>query len=39
MDVAVGDTILLPEYGGSMVKIGDEELHLFRNNDILGKYE
>jgi chaperonin GroES len=39
MDVAIGDTILLPEYGGSMVKIGDEELYLFRNNDILGKYE
>jgi chaperonin GroES len=39
MDVSIGDTILLPEYGGSMVKIGEEELYLFRNNDIMGKYE
>jgi chaperonin GroES len=37
----VGDKVLLPEYGGNLVKIGgDEELHLFRDDDnILGKFE
>ena len=39
VDVAVGDPALLPEFGGSAVKIGDEEMFLFRNNDILGKLE
>ncbi|CAI5725288.1 hypothetical protein KXD40_003561 [Peronospora effusa] len=36
---AVGDKVLLPEYGGSSVKLGDEELYLFRDEDILGKLE
>jgi hypothetical protein len=27
MDVAIGDATLLPEHGGSVVKIGDEELY------------
>lgn len=35
----VGDTVLLPEYGGSAIKLGDEEVHLFRDDDILGKFE
>jgi chaperonin GroES len=34
-----GDTVLLPEYGGSKVKFGDEEVFLFRESDILGKFE
>lgn len=34
-----GDTVLLPEYGGHKVKIDDEELFLFRESDILGKFE
>jgi chaperonin GroES len=34
-----GDKVLLPEYGGTKVKIDDEELHLFRESDILGKFE
>ena len=33
-----GDKVLLPEYGGSKVKIGDDELFLFRESDILGKF-
>lgn len=37
--VKVGDTVLLPEYGGHTVKLGDEELQLFRDEDILGKFE
>uniref|UniRef100_A0AAV1V8Q6 10 kDa chaperonin n=1 Tax=Peronospora matthiolae TaxID=2874970 RepID=A0AAV1V8Q6_9STRA len=36
---AVGDKVLLPEYGGSLVKLGDQELFLFRDEDILGKLE
>lgn len=39
MSVSVGDTVLLPEYGGQPVQMGDDELHLFRNDEILGKYE
>mmetsp|Transcript_20804 Transcript_20804/g.30635 ORF Transcript_20804/g.30635 Transcript_20804/m.30635 type:complete len:104 (+) Transcript_20804:88-399(+) len=34
-----GDSVLLPEYGGSMVKIDGEELNLFREDDILGKFD
>mmetsp|Transcript_4660 Transcript_4660/g.5405 ORF Transcript_4660/g.5405 Transcript_4660/m.5405 type:complete len:104 (+) Transcript_4660:71-382(+) len=33
-----GDSVLLPEYGGSKVKIGEDELFLFREDDILGKF-
>uniref|UniRef100_A0A7S2DSP8 Uncharacterized protein n=1 Tax=Octactis speculum TaxID=3111310 RepID=A0A7S2DSP8_9STRA len=39
VNVAVGDKVLLPEYGGSVVKIGDEEFTLFREQEILGKFE
>jgi chaperonin GroES len=38
MNVAVGDRVLLPEYGGHTVKLGDDELHLYREEDILGKF-
>ncbi|KAI4300905.1 hypothetical protein L6164_034232 [Bauhinia variegata] len=34
--VKEGDTVLLPEYGGTEVKLGDKEYHLFRDDDILG---
>ena len=38
--LAAGDTVLLPEYGGTKVKMeDDEELFLFRESDILGKFE
>lgn len=36
---AVGDKVLLPEYGGSLVKLGVDEFHLFRDEDILGKLQ
>ncbi|GBG31382.1 10 kDa chaperonin [Hondaea fermentalgiana] len=39
MTVEVGDKVLLPEYGGQAVQFGDEEFQLFRNDDILGKYQ
>ena len=34
--VAEGDTVLLPEYGGSNIKLDGEEYTLFRESDILG---
>lgn len=34
--VKKGDRVLLPEYGGSNVKIGDIEYVLHRNDDLLG---
>jgi chaperonin GroES len=37
--LAVGDKVLLPEYGGTKVKLGDEEIFMFRESDILGKFE
>ena len=37
--LGVGDKVLLPEYGGSKVKLDDDELFLFRESDILGKFE
>jgi len=37
--LAPGDKVLLPEYGGTKIKLGDEEAFLFRESDILGKFE
>lgn len=34
--VKKGDRVLLPEYGGNSVKLGDAEYVLYRNDDILG---
>ncbi|KAL5708467.1 hypothetical protein ACHQM5_019275 [Ranunculus cassubicifolius] len=31
-----GDEVLLPEYGGTEVKLDGKEYHLFREDDILG---
>ena len=31
--------MLLPEYGGHGVKIGEDEFHLYREEDILGKFQ
>ncbi|KAE9599749.1 hypothetical protein Lal_00045990 [Lupinus albus] len=36
VSVKEGDTVLLPEYGGAEVKLGDKEYHLYRDDDILG---
>lgn len=38
MDVAVGDKVLLPDYGPTPVKLEDDEYHLVRANDILAKF-
>ena len=37
--VAVGDKVLLPEYGGLPVKLDGEEIFLFRNDEILAKFQ
>ena len=39
--VKVGDNVMLPEYGGSSVTLGEEkqELFIYRDDDILGILE
>lgn len=37
--VKEGDKVMLPEYGGQVIKMGEEEFFLFRDSDILGKLE
>ncbi|KAI1185812.1 GroES-like protein [Nemania serpens] len=37
MGVSQGDRVLIPQYGGSPVKVGEEEFHLFRDSEILAK--
>ena len=41
MSVKVGDHVLLPEYGGSTIKLGEsqEELIIYRDDDVLGVLE
>jgi chaperonin GroES len=36
--VAVGDKVLLPEYGGMPIKVDGEDVILLRNDEILAKY-
>merc|ERR1712013_74400 len=36
--VAVGDSVLIPEYGGTKLELGDQEFMLFREADLLGKF-
>ena len=37
MDVKVGDTVIYAKYGGTEIKIDDEELVILRESDILAK--
>ncbi|WPJ61500.1 hypothetical protein SMAC4_01809 [Sordaria macrospora] len=37
MGVNAGDRVLIPQYGGSPVKVGEEEYTLFRDSEILAK--
>ncbi|XP_002737478.1 10 kDa heat shock protein, mitochondrial-like, partial [Saccoglossus kowalevskii] len=39
MSVNVGDRVLLPEYGGTKITLDEKDYHLFRDGDILAKYE
>ncbi|XP_038705670.1 10 kDa chaperonin, mitochondrial-like [Tripterygium wilfordii] len=36
VSVKEGDTVLLPDYGGTEVKLGEKEYFLFMDDDILG---
>lgn len=36
---AAGDKVLLPDYGGVSIKDGDEEMFLFREDEILAKIQ
>ena len=38
-DVKKGDTVLLPKYGGTEVKLGDTKYQLVREEDLLGVME
>ena len=38
-DVKVGDTVLLPKYGGTEVKLEDKTYQLVREEDLLGVIE
>ena len=38
-DVKKGDTVLLPKYGGTEVKLGEKKLQLVREEDLLGVVE
>ncbi|TGZ82987.1 chaperonin Cpn10 [Ascodesmis nigricans] len=35
--VKPGDRVLIPQYGGSPVKVGEEEFSLFRDHELLAK--
>ncbi|KAH6659621.1 chaperonin 10-like protein [Truncatella angustata] len=37
MGVAAGDRVLIPQFGGSPVKVGEDEYQLFRDSEILAK--
>ena len=37
MDIKVGDTVLYAKYGGTEIKVDDEELIILRESDILAK--
>jgi chaperonin GroES len=37
MSVKEGDRVLIPTYGGSPVKVGEEEYSLFRDSEILAR--
>ncbi|EOQ99371.1 hypothetical protein E3P92_02435 [Wallemia ichthyophaga] len=37
--VKSGDKVLLPGWGGSSIKVGEEEYYLFRDSEILAKIQ
>lgn len=37
--VKSGDRVLIPPYGGSSIKVGDQDFVLFRDSDILAKVQ
>jgi chaperonin GroES len=39
VSVKVGDQVLLPEYGGQKVKLGEQELFIYKDTDIIARME
>ncbi|XP_002162621.1 10 kDa heat shock protein, mitochondrial [Hydra vulgaris] len=39
VSVKPGDSVLLPEYGGTKIELGDKEYVIFRDSELLGKFE
>ena len=39
LSVKVGDSVLLPEFGGTKVKLGEQELLIYKDTDIIAKLE
>lgn len=39
MGVAMGDRVLIPQFGGSPVKVGEEEYQLFRDSEYVEPHE
>ena len=39
LSVKVGDTVLLPEFGGNKIKLGEQEVYIFKDTDIIAKLE
>jgi len=37
VSVKPGDKVLVPQYGGSSIKVGDDEYSLFRDYELLAK--
>jgi chaperonin GroES len=37
LSVKIGDTVLLPEFGGQKVKLSDQELFIYRDTDIVAR--
>mmetsp|Transcript_84785 Transcript_84785/g.221418 ORF Transcript_84785/g.221418 Transcript_84785/m.221418 type:complete len:103 (-) Transcript_84785:90-398(-) len=36
MGTKLGDTVIIPRYGGTELKLEDEEYHIYRDEDIVG---
>jgi chaperonin GroES len=37
--VKIGDTVLLPEFGGQKIKLGEQELFIYRDSEIVARVE
>ena len=36
MNSKVGDTVIIPRYGGTEIKLEEEEFQIYRDEDIVG---
>ena len=39
LEVKVGDTVLLPEFSGTEIKLDNQKYYVFRDSDVIGKLE